>query len=161
MHSTGFPFVRGAHIEKEGNIIELKHPAFDNDSISDERLANSLWIGPNKMSKDIRIACHAQINPSMDRRLYWTVIPSGCVLGNSVSYLDFPTQVLESLSEKFGSTEDALNAIVNQLNSEEIDLWAKAWAANNNVNNYEIETLPFPPLNETATLSVLGNDKRL
>ncbi len=160
-NNTGFPFVRGAHIEKEGNMIELKHPAFDNDSINDERLANSLWIGPNKMSKDIRIACHAQINPSMDRRLYWTVIPSGCVLGNSVSYLDFPTQVLESLSEKFGSTEDALNAIVNQLNSEEIDLWAKAWAANNNVNNYEIETLPFPPLNETATLSVLGNDKRL
>ena len=31
----------------------------------------------------------------------------------------FPRQVLESLGEKFGTTEDALNAIVNQLNSEE------------------------------------------
>ena len=94
--------------------------------------------------------CHAQINTGLERRLYWTVIPSGCVLGNSVSYLDFPRQVLESLGEKFGTTEEALNAIVNQLNSEEIDLWAKAWAANN-VNNYEIETLPFPPLNGATT----------
>ena len=73
----------------------------------------------------------------------------------------FPRQVLESLGEKFGSTEDALNAIVNQLNSEEIDLWAKAWAANNNVNNYEIETLPFPPLNGATTFSIMGKEGRV
>ncbi len=139
-NDTGFPFIRGDHIEKGKEIVKLKHPAFNNDSIDDERLANSLWIGPNKVRKNIRIACHAQINTNLERRLYWTVIPEGCVLGNSVSYLDFPKEVLESLSERFGSTEEAMKAIVNQLNSEEIDLWAKAWAANNNVNNYEIET---------------------
>lgn len=160
-NDTGFPFIRGDHIEKGKEIVKLKHPAFNNDSIDDERLANSLWIGPNKVRKNIRIACHAQINTNLERRLYWTVIPEGCVLGNSVSYLDFPKKVLESLSERFGSTEEAMKAIVNQLNSEEIDLWAKAWAANNNVNNYEIENLPFPPLNETTTFSILGKDRRV
>jgi len=26
-----------------------------------------------------------------------------------------------------------------------LDAWARAWAANNNVNNYELEMLPLPP----------------
>jgi len=35
--------------------------------------------------------------------------------------------------------------LASQLNSDDLDLWSKAWAANNNVNNYEIETLPITP----------------
>ena len=35
--------------------------------------------------------------------------------------------------------------LAEHLNSNTLDLWSRAWAANNNVNNYEIENLPFPP----------------
>ena len=30
-----------------------------------------------------------------------------------------------------------------QLNQRDLDDWAKAWSANNNVNNYELEMLPL------------------
>ena len=42
-----------------------------------------------------------------------------------------------------GTIEEGLRVLASQLNSDDLDLWSKAWAANNNVNNYEIETLPF------------------
>ena len=71
------------------------------------------------------------------------VIPSGCVLGNSVSFLDLPNQVTARLEEDFESLEEGLEFLASRLNSDELDLWSKAWAANNNVNNYEIEMLPF------------------
>ena len=71
------------------------------------------------------------------------VIPSGCVLGNSVSFLDLPEQVITRLEEDFVSLEEGLEFLAGRLNSDELDLWSKAWAANNNVNNYEIEMLPF------------------
>ena len=73
----------------------------------------------------------------------WAVVPDGCVIGNSVSFLDLPPEVTERLEDRFGTIEEGLRVLASQLNSEDLDLWSKAWAANNNVNNYEIETLPF------------------
>ena len=73
----------------------------------------------------------------------WAVVPEGSVIGNSVSFLDLPLEVTERLEDRFGTIEQGLGVLANQLNSEDLDLWSKAWAANNNVNNYEIETLPF------------------
>jgi hypothetical protein len=108
-----------------------------------------------------RIACQAIINPQLKRRLLWAVIPSGCVLGNSVSFLDLPSQVVERLVAEFGNLEEGLAVLASHLNSEELDLWSKAWAANNNVNNYEIETLPFLPLESAATISLLGNNDEI
>jgi hypothetical protein len=32
--------------------------------------------------------------------------------------------------------------LCNHLNNNDLDEWARAWAANNNVNNYELEMLP-------------------
>jgi len=34
-----------------------------------------------------------------------------------------------------------------------LDLWSRAWAANNNVNNYEIESLPLPPPSTEGALN--------
>ena len=95
------------------------------------------------MTGPARIACQAIVNPQVERRLVWVVIPSGCVLGNSVSFLDLPEQVTTRLEEDFESLEEGLEFLAGRLNSDELDLWSKAWAANNNVNNYEIEMLPF------------------
>jgi hypothetical protein len=108
-----------------------------------------------------RIICRAMINPQMERRLLWVVIPSGCVLGNSVSFLDLPNQVVERLVAEFGNLEGGLAALASHLNSEGLNLWSKAWAANNNVNNYEIEMLPFPPLEGVGPVSLMGNDSEI
>ena len=110
------------------------------------------------MRGEARIACQAIVNPQMERRLLWTVIPSGCVLGNSVSFLDLPPQVVERLISIYGTLEAGLSVLASHLNSDELDLWSKAWAANNNVNNYEIEMLPFTPLNSDSEISVIGNE---
>ena len=91
----------------------------------------------------------------------WAVVPEGCVLGNSVSFLDLPNEVKDGLSEKFGSLEDGLSFLANRLNSDDLDLWSRAWAANNNVNNYEIEMLPFEISEDGAPFSLLGNEGRL
>ena len=41
--------------------------------------------------------------------------------------------------------DEGLLFVAAPLNSEALDLWSRAWAANNNVNNYELESLPLPP----------------
>ena len=85
------------------------------------------------------------------------MVPEGCVLGNSVSFLDLPKEVEDGLSESFGSLEDGVDFLANRLNSEDLDLWSRAWAANNNVNNYEIEMLPFEIEDGGGSFPMLGN----
>ena len=84
----------------------------------------------------------------------WAVVPSDCVLGNSVNFLELPAEVLERISEEHGSVDKGLNWLSVHLNSETLDLWSRAWAANNNVNNYEIENLHFPKPNKIRSMAV-------
>ena len=137
------PFVRASHIHFEDGRGVIRHPAFDNNNVGELELNSSGWSGPKNMAVQSRIACQAVVSPNSERRLVWAVVPRGCVIGNSVSFLDLPPEVTERLKERFGSNEEGLRVLAGQLNSEDLDLWSKAWAANNNVNNYEIETLPF------------------
>jgi hypothetical protein len=137
------PFIRAAHINFIDGRGVLRHPAFESESMTKAESSNSAWKGPEELSTPIRIVCQGIVIPQSDRRLVWAVVPEGCVLGNSVCYLDLPIEVSDSLRERFGSLEDGLRFLASQLNSEKLDLWSKAWAANNNLNNYEIEMLPF------------------
>ena len=121
----------------------IRHPAFDTNNLVESEVNSSGWSGPKNMAVQSRIACQAVVNPNSERRLVWAVVPEGCVVGNSVSFLDLPPEVTERLKDRFGTIEEGLGVLASQLNSEDLDLWSKAWAANNNVNNYEIETLPF------------------
>ncbi|MFL2975473.1 MAG: Eco57I restriction-modification methylase domain-containing protein [Candidatus Thalassarchaeaceae archaeon] len=151
------PFIRAAHINfKDGKGV-LGHPAFELNSEG----GKSAWKGPSEMLVQSRIVCQSVVNPQSERRLVWAVVPEGCVLGNSVSFLDLPNEVKDSLSEKFGSLEGGLDFLAGRLNSEELDLWSRAWAANNNVNNYEIEMLPFEVEEDVAPFSLLRNEGRL
>ena len=61
------------------------------------------------------------------------------------------------LRGEFGNLENALNVIVNHLNSDDLNIWSNVWAANSNVNNYEIVDLPFPKLASTSSLPFSGN----
>jgi len=151
------PFIRAAHINFIDGKGVLGHPAFELSSES----RKSAWKGPSEMSVQSRIVCQSVVNPQSERRLVWAVVPEGCVLGNSVSFLDLPNEVKDSLSEKFGSLEGGLGFLADRLNSEELDLWSRAWAANNNVNNYEIEMLPFEVEEDNGPFSLLRNEGHL
>ena len=147
------PFIRAAHISFKGGMGTLAHPAFDTDS----ETSKSAWKGASEMCVQSRIVCQSVVNPQSERRLVWAVVPEGCVLGNSVSFLDLPKEVEDGLSESFGSLEGGLDFLANRLNSEDLDLWSRAWAANNNVNNYEIEMLPFEIEEDGGSFPMLGN----
>ena len=151
------PFIRAAHINFIDGKGAVVHPAFESGS----ETRKSAWKGPRQMSVQSRIVCQSVVNPHAERRLVWAVVPEGCVLGNSVSFLDLPNEVEDGLIEKFGSLEDGLSFLANRLNSEDLDLWSRAWAANNNVNNYEIEMLPFEISEDGVPFSLLGNEGRL
>ncbi len=152
------PFIRAAHIEFEAGIGVLRHPAFDESLHSDSKCNEAGWKGPSEMVGKARVVCQAIVNPQVDRRLVWIVVPSGCVLGNSVSFLEISDEVSSRLEERFGSIENGLSFLASKLNSDELDLWSKAWAANNNVNNYEIEMLPFDSPESETSVSVFGKE---
>lgn len=51
--------------------------------------------------------------------------------------------ILNRLTTTKGDLQKALEWMCKQLNARDLDDWAKAWSANNNVNNYELEMLPL------------------
>ena len=51
--------------------------------------------------------------------------------------------ILTRLTAAKGNLQKALEWMCEQLNQRNLDDWAKAWSANNNVNNYELEMLPL------------------
>ena len=150
--SRGTPFIRGIHFRNdEEKGIWLQHPSM-NSSI-DENAAErkqAQWRGPIEAPKHPRLACQAIVNAQQMRRLRWVVLPAGCVLGNSVNHLELPDDVAKKLASKRGDLNSALSWLCELLNDNRLDAWARAWAANNNVNNYELEMLPLPPSESAA-----------
>jgi len=154
--SRGTPFIRGSHFNLDGSKVSINHPGY-NSSIpkgSVER-SQALWKGPIESRGVSRIACQAIVNAQQNRRLRWVVVPPDCVLGNSVNFLELPEAVQDSLAEQYGTVDDGLLWLAEHLNSDKLNLWSRAWAANNNVNNYEIENLPFPPPVSLAAIQLL------
>jgi len=152
--SQGVPFIRGAHFCLEDGEVSISHPAYnveiDEGSI---KRSQALWKGPIEPRGISRVACQAIVNAQKERRLRWAVVAPDCVLGNSVNFLQLPEPVLDSLAVEHGSVDDGLLFVAAQLNSGALDLWSRAWAANNNVNNYEIESLPLPPPSTEGALN--------
>lgn len=145
LQGKGVPFVRGVHFIDDGaGSIELRHPAFIKGipPRANER-QQALWVGDEKRRKEPRLACQAIVNAHQQRRLRWVVMPSSCVLGNSVNHIELPLPIRSQLVKKHGSYILGLNWLCNHLNGDDLDLWARAWAANSNVNNYELEMLPL------------------
>ena len=152
--SDGVPFIRGSHFLLEDGRVSIRHPAY-NDNIEEgvtERM-HALWTGSIEAKGVSRVACQAIVNAQKERRLRWAVVPPDCVLGNSVNYLELPEAVLDGLAEEHGGVDQGLLSLAEQLNSGALDLWSRAWAANNNVNNYEIERLPLPHPSTDGTLN--------
>lgn len=138
------PFIRGVHFsENEQGEVFIRHPAFRTDipsRASERQLA--MWVGEDHPTYGPRLACQAIVNAHQDRRLRWAVIPEGSVLGNSVNHIELHEDIQTRLSSEHTSMESGLQWLCNHLNNNDLDEWARAWAANNNVNNYELEMLP-------------------
>jgi len=150
----GVPFLRSAHFCLEGNEVVIRHPAYDANIADDAiQMSHSMWSGSVEPRGFPRIACQAILNSANERRLRWAVVPGDCVLGNSLNYLDLPEGVNDILEKERGSLADGLEWLCKQLNGSDLDLWSRAWGANSNVNNYEIESLPFPQPNGMDWLS--------
>ena len=155
---NGTPFVRGIHFASDdGSGVKLCHPAFDPElsSRAAER-QQALWTGSINPPARPRLACQAIVNAQHTRRLYWVVMPGDCVLGNSVNWLDLPDDVVDRLTTAHGDLERGLHWLCDRLNDPELDAWARAWAANNNVNNYELETLPLRDVELSPQLATLN-----
>ncbi len=138
------PFIRGVHFsESEDGQVFIRHPAFRTDipsRASERQLA--MWVGENHPVYGPRLACQAIVNAHQERRLRWAVIPEGSVLGNSVNHIELHNDIQNRLVEEHTDIEAGLQWLCNHLNNNDLDEWARAWAANNNVNNYELEMLP-------------------
>lgn len=151
--SRGTPFIRGIHFRNdEVKGIWLHHPSFDssiNEDAAERKQAQ--WRGAIKAPKHPRLACQAIVNAQQRRRLRWVVLPAGCVLGNSVNHLELPMDVANRIAKNRGDLNSALSWLCELLNDERLDAWARAWAANNNVNNYELEMLPLPESEPTLS----------
>ena len=153
--SRGTAFIRGTHFSTKGDDISIIHPAYVSGLREDSvQRTQAKWTGSIRPKGKPRLACQAIVNAQLERRLRWAVVPSDCVLGNSVNFLELPAEVMERIAEEHGSVEKGLNWLAVHLNSETLDLWSRAWAANNNVNNYEIENLPFPKPNKIRSMAI-------
>ena len=144
-NSKGQPFIRGAHFsENDHGAIRIRHPAYVTDipSRGPER-QSSLWVGDGRIHASPRLACQATIASQQERRLMWAIIPVDAVLGNTVNHVELPPMLQATLARAHGSLERGLEALLNELNDPDLDLWSCAWASNNNLNNYEIEMLPL------------------
>ena len=144
--SRGTPFIRGIHFRNDDvKGIWLHHPSFDSSIVEEaaER-KQAQWRGPIQAPKYPRLACQAIVNAQQLRRLRWVVLPAGCVLGNSVNHLELPIEVANRIAKNRGDLKSGLLWLCELLNDQRLDAWARAWAANNNVNNYELEMLPLP-----------------
>jgi hypothetical protein len=139
------PFIRGVHFhEDDKGQVFIRHPAFRTDipsRASERQLA--MWIGEQPTHQGPRLACQAIVNAHQERRLRWAVIPANCVLGNSVNHIELHKDIEKRLTDEHGNLHNALSWLCKHLNDNDLDEWARAWAANNNVNNYELETLPL------------------
>ena len=151
------PFIRGVHFaENERGEVFIRHPAFRTDipsRASERQLA--MWVGEEHQFFGPRLACQAIVNAHQERRLRWAVIPEGSVLGNSVNHIELHDEIQDRLVAEHHSFEGGLQWLCNYLNNSDLDEWARAWAANNNVNNYELEMLPLELPHSFAKISTL------
>ena len=138
------PCIRGVHFsESEDGQVFIRHPAFRTDipsRASERQLA--MWVGDNHPTYGPRLACQAIVNAHQERRLRWAVIPEGSVLGNSVNHIELHQDIQSRLMDDHTDIESGLQWLCEHLNNNDLDEWARAWAANNNGNNYELEMLP-------------------
>lgn len=85
-------------------------------------------------TEKIRLVCQQVVNMAKKRRIAFTIVPEGSVLGNSCNFIS----VLPN-SDGVG-----IYFLLGVLNSSLIDWYFKLTSSNNHINNYEIDDFPIP-----------------
>jgi len=68
--------------------------------------------------------------------------------------LNLHSDIQARLVNSHGTLEKALHWMCELLNANDLDEWARAWSANNNVNNYELEMLPLEIVSEIPEIVI-------
>lgn len=139
---TQFRLVRGDDIERYALMprnadSSYVDPAFV-ESLSDTRRGH--------VFRD-RLACRQVSYLGKKRRLSFTLIPAGTVLGNSCNYLAAPEE-----------HADFKWSLLAQMNSIVVEWYFRVFNSNNHVANYEIDDFPILPLENplSADLAYAG-----
>ena len=133
---TGHLFVRGEHLSSY--FIDLKT---DN--------ADRRWFDlkvPSLPSQVERLACQGVSNMGLRRRVMVAKVPKGIVLGNSLNYIDLPSNYNPEI-------------LLALLNSALINWFFRKQSTNNNVNVYELNALPIRKIDgqyEREILAILN-----
>jgi adenine-specific DNA-methyltransferase len=125
-------FVRGEHLSSY--FIDLK------TENTDRR-----WFElkePSAPSESERLACQGVSNMGLRRRLMVAKVPKGVILGNSLNYIDVPKDY----------DKDVLLAL---LNSSLLNWFFRKQSTNNNVNVYELNSLPIRKMEKTYEMAIL------
>ena len=95
-----------------------------------------------------RIICQQIANMNKERRVTFSYVPAGNVLGNSCNFISVS-------SNKYGID---IYALLGLLNTKIINWLFKLTSSNNHVNNYEIDCFPIPidAKEELSTISSLA-----
>jgi Alw26I/Eco31I/Esp3I family type II restriction m6 adenine DNA methyltransferase len=92
----------------------------------------------DKWIRNERIACQQISNAQQARRMKWSLIPSGYVLGNSCNFVAIETESI------FQDKDPILTSyLLAVFNSFFMNRWFSLLSANNHVSNNEIANMPF------------------
>lgn len=129
--------VRGEHVRRFvfDHFTDEKKPGY-----FDPRAVES--IGPKRaLVQTQRIVGRQCSYARQQRRLLFTVVPEGVVVGNSCNVITAPDK-----------NPEVLHAWVALLNSAVYDWFFRSSNSNNHVANYEIDALPAPKLTDQFTV---------
>ena len=106
------------------------------------------WVTQN------RIACQQISNMNQDRRMKWSLIEPGMVLGNSCNFIGIDSDGLWAVPE------ETIYYFLAILNSSLINERFKLLSPNNHVSNGEINSLPIGDMKapEVATMIEMGKE---
>lgn len=143
---TLFPLLRG------NNISEFKYN-FSGFYVKEEFLTK--LNGKRKFIQQNRLACQQISNIHAQKRLKFTKIPSGVVLGNSCNFISIENNLIDF-------SDISLDYILGLLNSLLLDWRFRLTNSNNHVSNYEISELPIaiPNSEQKETIEKLVQDNQ-
>lgn len=124
---TNFGFIQGADI----GLYQLKE--------SRRFVSEDFFPRPkDKWIKSERIACQQISNAQQARRLKWSFIPSGLVLGNSCNFIAIDSESIFQDKDPILTTY-----LLAVFNSNFMNRWFRLLSANNHVSNNEISNMPL------------------
>ena len=122
----------GYHLLRGRNIGYYKLLSYGSDDFVLEEFVNT--TKKKTYIEHERIVCQQIANMNKERRVTFSYVPAGNVLGNSCNFISV-------LSNKY---DIDIFALLGLLNTKIINWFFKLTSSNNHVNNYEVDCFPIP-----------------